>query len=94
MGNYVPHASAYPTPRVSPQGFHLPQRYQPLYIPPVPPVWNPTPTVIHPDPELTTFSPWEVSSVSTTMATIHPNDTQGTQLDPVSMEISAEVTPP
>ena len=50
--------------------------------------------MIHPDPELTTFSPWEVSSVSAMMATICQNDTQRTQLDPVSMEISAEVTPP
>ena len=32
--------------------------------------------------------------MSATMATIHQNDTQRTQLDPVSMEISAEVTPP
>ena len=93
-GNCVPHASAYPTPRVNPQGFHPLQRYQPPYIPPVPPVWNPTPTMIHPDPELTTFSLWEVSSVSAMMATIHQNDTQRTQLDPISMEISAEVTPP
>ncbi len=30
--------------------------------------------------------------MSATMATIHQNDTQRTQLDPVSMEISAEVT--
>ncbi len=93
-GNYAPHTSVYPPPRVSPQGFHPLQRYQSLYIPPVPLVWNPTPTMIHPDPELTTFSPWEVSSVSTTMATPCQNDTQRTQLDPVSMEISAEVTPP
>ncbi len=93
-GNYAPHTSVYPPPRVSPQGFHPLQRYQSLYIPPVPLVWNPTPTMIHPDPELTTFSPWEVSSMSATTATIHQNDTQRIQLDLVSMEISAEVTPP
>ncbi len=94
LGNYGLHVSAYPIPRVSPQGFHPPQRYQPLYIPPVPLTQNLTPIVIHPDPELTTFSPWEVSSVSATMVTICLNNTYETQLDPISMEILAEVTPP